>query len=80
MEGLFEGVGAEPPAAEGHWGCGGEAPSCRRQGGLGAVPLSLKNFGAILIKITVKLVKRNVEIGCANMIKLVSYMGYVIVG
>jgi len=50
-----EGLGSEPPAAEGQWGSGGETPSRqkvgvwgkvpirRKQGGLGAEPLALGN-------------------------------------
>ena len=43
MGGCFEGLGAKPPAA-GDWGFGGEAPSRRRHGGLGAEPPTLENF------------------------------------
>ena len=32
MGGLLWGLGAEPPAAGGQWGCEGEAPSGRRLG------------------------------------------------
>ena len=42
--GLFGGLGAEPPAAEGQWGSGGEALSRRRHGGLEAEPPALENF------------------------------------
>ena len=54
--GCLGGLGAEPPAAGGQWGSGGEAPSCRRlgfvgkapsrrrHGGLGAEPPALENF------------------------------------
>ena len=45
MEGCFGGLGAEPPAAGGQMGSGGETPSHRRHGGLGAEPLALNNFG-----------------------------------
>ena len=53
MGGLIFGSEAEPPAAEGQWGrraktpaaggwgSGGEAPSRRRHGGLGAGPPAL---------------------------------------
>ena len=44
-EGCFGGLGAEPPAAGGQMGSGGETPSRRRHGGLGAEPLALNNFG-----------------------------------
>ena len=44
-EGWFGGLGAEPPAAGGQMGSGGETPSGRRHGGLGAEPLALNNFG-----------------------------------
>ena len=54
-------------------GCGGETPSRRRHGGLGAKPLALNNFGffcknnnfrAILIKIM--LLKSDIEVGSAT--------------
>ena len=43
--GCFGGLGAEPPAAGDQMGSGGETPSRRRHGGLGAEPLALENFG-----------------------------------
>ena len=43
--GCFRGLGAEPPAAGGQMGSGGETPSRRRHEGLGAEPLALNNFG-----------------------------------
>ena len=36
--GCLGGLGAEPPAAGGQWGSGGEAPSCRRLGVWGKSP------------------------------------------
>ena len=48
--GCFGGLGAEPPAAGGQMGSGGETPSRRRHGGLGAEPLELNNFGFFLQK------------------------------
>ena len=45
MGGCFGGLGAEPPAAGGQMGSGGETPSRWRHGGLGAQPLALNNFG-----------------------------------
>ena len=36
--GCLGGLGAEPPAAGGQWGSGGEAPSCRRLGVWGQNP------------------------------------------
>ena len=54
MGGCFRGLGAEPPAAGGRWGSGGEAPSRwrfrgktpsrRRHRGYGAEPPALENF------------------------------------
>ena len=38
MGGCLGGLGAEPPAAGGQWGSGGEAPSCRRLGVWGQSP------------------------------------------
>ena len=43
--GCFGGRGAEIPAAGGQMGSGGETPSSRRHGGMGAEPLALNNFG-----------------------------------
>ena len=43
--GCFGGLGSELPAAGGLMGSGGQAPSRRRHGGLGAEPLVLNNFG-----------------------------------
>ena len=43
--GCFGDLGAEPPAAGGLMGSGGEAPSRRRHGGMGAEPRALNNFG-----------------------------------
>ena len=40
----FGGLGTELPAAGGLMGSGGQAPSRRRQGGLGAELLVLNNF------------------------------------
>ena len=89
MGGCFEGLGTEPPTAEGQWGSGGEAPSRRKLGVWGQSPQppeargsgALQNFaffcknnlilGAILIK-KIMLLKRGLEIGNANMIKLVA--------
>ena len=34
----------QPPKANGGWGSGGEAPSRRKHGGLGAEPPALENF------------------------------------
>ena len=73
------GLGEEPPAAGG-WGFRGKAPSRWRHGGLGAETLALENFaffcknnltyGCFDKKII--LLKRGLEIGSANMIKLVA--------
>ena len=41
---VFGGLEAEPPASGGQWGSGGETPSCRWHGGLGAEPPALKKF------------------------------------
>ena len=84
MEGCLGGLGAEPPAAEGQWGSGGEALSRRRLGVWGQSPQRTKilhffakklHFRAILI-IKIMLLKRGLEIGSANKIKLVAKMGY----
>ena len=62
------------------WGSGGEAPSRRRHGGLGVEAPALENFAFFsknnlilgLFWLKKKLLKRGLEIGSANMIKLVA--------
>jgi len=49
---VWQGLGAEQPAAGGHSGSGAKAPSRRRQGGLGAETPSLGDFYNFSIKIT----------------------------
>ena len=44
--GCLGGLGAEPPAAGGQWGSGGEAPSCRRLGDWGQSPQSPEARGS----------------------------------
>ena len=74
-----EGLGAKPPAAGG-WGFGGKAPSRRRHGGLGAEPPALENFAFFcknnfilgLFWLKIMFLKRGLEIGSANKIKLLA--------
>ena len=62
------------------WGFGGKAPSRRRHGFLGAEPPALENFAFFcknnfilgLFDQKLMLLKRGLEIGSANMIKLVA--------
>ena len=44
---VFGGLGADPPAAEGQWGSGGEAPSRRRLGGWGQSPQPPETNGGL---------------------------------
>ena len=54
--GCFGGLGAEPPAARGQWGSGGEAPSRRRLGvwGQSPQPPEAREFYFFLLKILLK--------------------------
>ena len=71
------GLGAEPPAAGGQWGSGGETPNCQRYGSRGAELQALENFAFFcknnfILGLFWMLLKRGLEIGSANMIKLVA--------